>query len=203
MTVKWKWSCSVVKVFSFLPYYLHFFLAPLVLAKSCVVVQPGGLDKEWYKDGDDSDSDEQRSTAPLENTNKLQTCVERRHLDSNQMRIRFCATLVCIQEVSQLVTEEVSIFRQTEPAERLSSRFGVKSLARMFAQEVPMIGSYSCIVQSRGWCWWFFVPLTSCAFHVIFMLFPFSLANKARTLKWDKCEQRTDWNVFFSLSLDS
>lgn len=97
------------------------------------------MDTEWNKDGADSDSYEHGPRAQLENTNKLQTCVGRRHLDSNQMRIRFCGMPVCIQEVSQLVTEEVSIFRQTEPAERLSSRSGVKSLAHMFAQEVLMI----------------------------------------------------------------
>lgn len=37
------------------------------------------------------------------------------------MRIKSGPTLVCFQEVSQLATEEVSIFRQMGPADRLLS----------------------------------------------------------------------------------
>lgn len=37
------------------------------------------------------------------------------------MRIKPGPTLVCFQEVSQLATEEASIFRQMGPADRLSS----------------------------------------------------------------------------------
>lgn len=97
---------------------------------------------EWKDAGDrvDGDGDEHRPRAPPESTNALQTCVERRHLGSNQTRIRFGGAPVCVQEVSQLVTEEMSIFRQTEPAERLSSPFRVKSLA---------------CVCSRGADYWF------------------------------------------------
>lgn len=36
---------------------------------------------------------------------------------------------MCFQEVSQLATEEVSIFRQMEAADRLSSEFRVKNLS--------------------------------------------------------------------------
>lgn len=59
---------------------------------------------------------------PLEST-ALQTC-GKCHLHGNQMRIKTGPTLVCFQEVSQLVTEEVSIFRQMGPADRLSSLVG-------------------------------------------------------------------------------
>ena len=40
------------------------------------------------------------------------------------MRIKSGPTLVCFQEVSQLATEEVSIFRQMGPADHLSSLVG-------------------------------------------------------------------------------
>lgn len=63
------------------------------------------------------------------------------------MRIKSGPTLVCFQEVSQLATEEVSIFRLMGPADRLSSlvvtrqaaRFRVKSLCVFCAQEELII----------------------------------------------------------------
>lgn len=53
----------------------------------------------------------------------LQTC-GKCHLDGNQMRIKSGRMLVRFQEVSQLATEEVSIFRQMGPAVLLSSLVG-------------------------------------------------------------------------------
>ncbi len=62
----------------------------------------------------------------LEHRWKAQHCklVVKCHLDGNQMRIKSGPTLVCFQEVSQLAIEEVSIFRQMGPADRLSSLVG-------------------------------------------------------------------------------
>lgn len=82
--------------------------------------------------------------APLESTT-LQTRGCKCHLDGNQMRIKYGPTLVCFQEVSQLATEEVSIFRQMEPADHLSSQFRVKSLC-------------VCVHKMN----WLFVPILVC-----------------------------------------
>lgn len=92
---------------------------------------------------------------------RRKTCVERRHLGNNQTRIRFGGTPVCVQEVSQLVTEEVSIFRQTEPAERLSSRLGVTSLLRMFC--------------SRGADYWFLLLYCAIAWLLLMTFLSFEL----------------------------
>ncbi len=91
--------------------------AKIVLARTCFVgpvsldslkTKSGIVDDVWHK-----------PRASLANT-ALQTC-GKCHLDGNQMRIKSGPTLVCFQEVSQLATEEVSIFRQMGPAVRLSS----------------------------------------------------------------------------------
>lgn len=74
------------------------------------------------------------------------------------MRIKFSPTLVCFQEVPQLATEEVSIFRQMGPADRLSSLVdrhlgsGSKSLRVFLHKREPIIHArlgicaYSCML---------------------------------------------------------
>lgn len=73
-----------------------------------ILTKRGILDDLWL-----------RPRASLEST-VLQTC-GKCHLDGNQMRIKPHCTLVCFQEVSQLATEEVSIFRLMGPTDLLSS----------------------------------------------------------------------------------
>lgn len=92
----------------------------IVLARTCFVGLVS-LDSLRTKSGIANDVGH-KPGAPLESTT-LQTC-GKCHLDGNQMRIKSGPTLVCFQEVSQLAIEEVSIFRQMGPADRLSSLVG-------------------------------------------------------------------------------
>ena len=114
--------------------------------------------------------------APLESTTP-QTC-GKCHLDGNQMRIKSGPTLVCFQEVSQLATEEVSIFRQMGPADRLSSLVGrqLNSGSKVcvilctrgtdYLVFVPFLVCL-CTYLCWGWCCWgCLFSLESCALYV-------------------------------------
>lgn len=133
--------------------------AKIVLARMCFVglvsldslqTKSGIVDDVWHK-----------PRASLENTT-LQTC-GKCHLDSNQMRIKCGPTLVCFQEVSQLATEEVSIFRQMGPAVRLSSLVG---------RQLNSGSKVLCVfVHKRNWLHmhvWAFVSILVCLWAYLF-----------------------------------
>lgn len=121
---------------------------------------------------------------------KAQHCklVVKCHLDGNQMRIKSGPTLVCFQEVSQLAIEEVSIFRQMGPADRLSSLVGRQLnpgskvcvfLCTRGTDYACMFGrfcAYSCMpvyITYLRWgrcCSGCLFSLESCAFYVFFFV---------------------------------